>query len=369
MSDATLRVGILGCGRAAEAHASAMRATDEVDLVAAVDPAESARLRAADAWECPVFPSLEEMLRRSQIDAASVCVPPPFHGELTRRLLEEGIHVLCERPGTRSSGALRDLLQEARQRELVLMVSSKFAFVEDVRRAVELVENGVVGRPVGYRVRLCTTVPGNGDWHEQPHVSGSGVVFDNGSDAYDLLHQIGALPVARMTALLQNSWGHRGDADHTAEVICELGGGAMSEVTLSWSYPADSPHYLVVHGTDGTVRVGWEGGSWRRHGGTEWHGFGSGYDGTDAFRRQFVAFREWVRTGRPVERLADPALRLAFIESVYRASKSSTWCPLQCDEKAAEQSSVRSLARENGRPATPPRVTTPGQGRDAEIAS
>jgi predicted dehydrogenase len=95
-----LRLGLIGCGRAAERlWLAAFRAVHEVRLAAAVDP--QADRRAALSRQtpgCRMLERLEDLALGRDVDAVVVTSPPETHFDLARRALEAGCPVLVEKP-------------------------------------------------------------------------------------------------------------------------------------------------------------------------------------------------------------------------------------------------------------------------------
>jgi len=86
-----------------------------------------------------------EMIQDPSIDAVVIATPVSSHFELAMRALEQGKHVLVEKPlaGTSSEAAL--LIEAAERRRLVLMVDHTFVYTAAVRKIRELVSSGALG--------------------------------------------------------------------------------------------------------------------------------------------------------------------------------------------------------------------------------
>jgi UDP-N-acetyl-2-amino-2-deoxyglucuronate dehydrogenase len=93
-----VRVGIVGCGRIARNHVSALRGVDGVEVVAVadVDPGR-ARMFAAEHGIDRSFGGLEQMLD-GDLDAVTVCTPHAEHETGVVVAARHGLHVLCEKP-------------------------------------------------------------------------------------------------------------------------------------------------------------------------------------------------------------------------------------------------------------------------------
>jgi predicted dehydrogenase len=339
MTDEPIRLAIVGCGAIAEAHRTAVEESELTTLVAGVDPDPEARRRAAEAWGCPTFATIVDMLRETEVDAACVCAPPAFHRELCELLFEAGIHVLCEKPLAPTEDDAIAMVKRAMTAGVVLKVSSKFRYVDDLRSARRKLWEGAIGDPVSYEVAFCAQVPMGSRWNVRPEVSGGGVVMDNAAHALDVLHEVLYSPIDRVWAEFPRSTLGDGVED-SAEIQFQTRGGALGRVVLSWTYFTKDLDYLVVQGTKGTLRVGWTGGQIRRHGEREWADFGAGYDKREAFAELLQAFA--VRVHAPAPPTPDPdrdaVLAVQFIERVYEARRTGRWQDLEVEQPPLSES-------------------------------
>lgn len=97
---APLRLGLIGCGRAAERlWVPAFRAVREAQLIAVVDPRPERRaLIARDATVARALERPDALFAGREVDAAIVATPPETHGAIMRLGLQAGIPVLVEKP-------------------------------------------------------------------------------------------------------------------------------------------------------------------------------------------------------------------------------------------------------------------------------
>ena len=120
MTDDTLRIGLIGAGRIAQAaHLPALEQTPELRLTMVADPsasqAEAVAARYGARWTTDT-PSLLE----ADLDAVIVCVPDRLHAALGSMALEAGRHVLMEKPLAPTVQESEALAALAAERGLVL---------------------------------------------------------------------------------------------------------------------------------------------------------------------------------------------------------------------------------------------------------
>ena len=98
-----------------------------------------------------VFPSIngvktaEEIINDKEIDAVVVATPVFTHFTLAKKALENGKHVLIEKPMTSTVAEAEELIELAAKKGLTLMADHTFLYTGAVQKMKELVDNGMVG--------------------------------------------------------------------------------------------------------------------------------------------------------------------------------------------------------------------------------
>jgi predicted dehydrogenase len=97
------------------------------------------------------YPSLKtkkdyrEIITDSKIDLIAICTPVFSHYEIAKGALNEGKHVLIEKPMTSKSEEAEDLIDLAEKNGLKIFVDHTFVFTGAVRKMKELIENDDIG--------------------------------------------------------------------------------------------------------------------------------------------------------------------------------------------------------------------------------
>ena len=98
-----------------------------------------------------VFPSMpfsvdeNEILKSPDIDLVAVVTPAWTHYELAKRALENGKHILVEKPFTSTAAQAEELIELADKKNLKIMVDHTFLFTGAVKKIKELVDNKDLG--------------------------------------------------------------------------------------------------------------------------------------------------------------------------------------------------------------------------------
>ncbi len=89
--------------------------------------------------------SARELIEDPTIDAVAIATPVSTHYELALRALQEGKHVLVEKPLASNTDQVQHLMEVAQKRRRVLMVDHTFVYTGAVRKIKELVDGGTLG--------------------------------------------------------------------------------------------------------------------------------------------------------------------------------------------------------------------------------
>jgi predicted dehydrogenase len=316
---------LVGCGQIAKAYTDALARVADLRLVAAVDPAAAAADAFARRHGVPVHGSLEQLFAAgTRAQAALVLTPPDRHEALATALLQAGLHVLCEKPLAPSIAAAERMLAAAAAAGRLLMMGSKFRYSADVLAAHDLLAAGFCGDVVLYENVFCSHVDMATRWNARPEQSGGGVLIDNGCHSVDVARFLLG-PIARVQA----QFGRRAQpiaVEDTARLLFTSQSGALGSIDLSWSMHKETAAYVRVHGTAGTIEIGWQTSRQKRVGETDWTPFGHGYDKIGAFAAQLANFAGAI-AGRevPIIGAADALASVAVIDCAYRSQREERW--------------------------------------------
>jgi predicted dehydrogenase len=115
------------------------------ELVGIVDP-DSNRLAAAhDAFDVPAFGSLEELLATTNVDGVVVATTSASHYTVARQALQAGLHVMVEKPMVFRASEAWELVQLARDADLVLQVGYTHHYTRSAQRLHEVITGGGIG--------------------------------------------------------------------------------------------------------------------------------------------------------------------------------------------------------------------------------
>lgn len=323
-----VRFGIIGCGRIAQTHLQALGTLPEAKLTAAVENRPAAGEAVAAEHKCKLFTDYRDPALKELVDAVIICAPPNLHHPISRHFLERGVNVLCEKPLTIGSSDAVELVKLSAEKDALLMMASKFRYVDDITKAKAIVEAGILGRVVLYENSFCSRISMADRWNATKSVSGGGVLIDNGSHSADIARYLLG-PIVQVQA--QPGIPAQGlEVEDTVRVQFMTRSGVLGTFDLSWSINKDSKNYIQIFGSEGTLQVGWKGSRYCQDGSSKWIPFGTGYDKTKAFSSQLSNFIDCLKgRDKPVITAEDSLASVQVVEAAYRSAGNNHWLKIE----------------------------------------
>jgi predicted dehydrogenase len=141
-----LKVGIVGCGKIADAHATHILRVDDCEIVGVCDREP---LMARQLYErFPVkqyFNDVAELVTEARPDVIHITTPPESHFDIARFCLERGCHIYVEKPFTLDVHEALQLVELAGEKGLKLTAGHNCQFTHAARRLRALVTEGYLG--------------------------------------------------------------------------------------------------------------------------------------------------------------------------------------------------------------------------------
>ena len=258
-----LRIGFVGSGLIAWAHALGLRAMiDGGVLDASIVVVHDQRQRRAERFADAVGPaeavaSAAEVAARS--DAMWVCTPTAAHREAVDAAAAHGCAVFCEKPLSTDLAAASALVGAAEasgvpcQSGLVLRSAPVFRALRD------LLLSGALGRPMAAVFRDDQFFPIRGhyasEWRADAAQAGGGCLLEHSIHDVDILRFCFG-EVDSVMARTQNGAGHEGIED-VAAVTLSFASGMEAQLTSVWHdiLSRGSTRRIEIFCRDGMVRL------------------------------------------------------------------------------------------------------------------
>jgi len=249
-----IRLGMVGGGDGSfigTAHRIAARLDDQFELVAGAlsSTPERAHASAAKLHIAPdrsyadyAAMAIAEAQRADGIDAVVIVTPNHLHVPVAQAFVEQGIHVICDKPMATSLVEAQALARAVRERGLLFLLTHTYAGYPMVRQARERVAAGELGALRIVQVEYAQDWLGEpveregnkqAEWRADPKRAGpAGALGDIGTHAYQLARYVSGLAVQEISAELSTFVPGRVLDDHV-QAMLRFEGGARGMLWAS----------------------------------------------------------------------------------------------------------------------------------------
>ena len=202
MSFNEVKAGVVGIGFIGVAHVEALRRLG-VDVVGVVGSnPDRARAKAETAGLPAVYESVEDLA--GDVDIVHIASPNYAHADQVRKVLDAGVHVVCEKPLALNSDDTADVVARAESSNLVNAVCFNIRFYPANHQAMAMVAAGDIGEPTfitGSYHQDWLLLDTDWNWRLQPEEAGGlRAVADIGSHWLDLTRFISGRRVVEVMA-------------------------------------------------------------------------------------------------------------------------------------------------------------------------
>ncbi len=149
-----IRLGTVGTSQICRYFLGGAKLSGEFTLSAVYSRNYDTGLAFANDHGCDmVFNDLEEMAKSRTIDAVYIASPNAFHFEQSKLFLENGIHVLCEKPIATNKQEYLELLEYANNKNLIYMEAIIPRHVTHYKKVKDALES--IGKIQMARIDFC----------------------------------------------------------------------------------------------------------------------------------------------------------------------------------------------------------------------
>ena len=139
------RIGVVGVGFWGRNHLRVLKELG-VGVSAICDINRDRALKAAKEYGVEkAYTNLDEMLRKEDLNAVTICTPSVTHSECAVKALESGLHVFVEKPLASNVDECLRIIDAMNSNNRIVMTGFIERFNPAVTKAVELLEAGEIG--------------------------------------------------------------------------------------------------------------------------------------------------------------------------------------------------------------------------------
>ncbi|MBB3111065.1 putative dehydrogenase [Paenibacillus phyllosphaerae] len=371
----TIKVGIIGSGGIAGAHAAAYRKLPFVEIVAVADiiPGRAAQfIEKHGLTDTQPFDHPDELLKL-ELDGVSICTPNASHCRTSVDALRAGKHVLLEKPMSVTLQEGLEMVAAAETSGRMLSIGFQPRYDPNMKLLQRIVQSGRLGD-----VYYVETGGGRrrgmpGGTFIRKDLAGAGAMADIGCYSLDMaLNTMGYPRPVAVSAFTTNHFGrnplyhqeaHQFEVEDFGAAMVRFENDMVLQFKISWAMHMDSLGATMFLGTDAGLKVlphgtGPWSGVWDGKIGamTLFHDEFGGHTATEVplighnlnlFDEKVRDFAEAVRDNRPAPIPGDEiVIQQAIIDGILRSaeSKREVSVELPADVKATAANAPQDLA-------------------------
>ena len=260
----TLRVGIIGTGRAGWCHAMAFSRLPDVAVTALWNRTYSRAERLAAVLARPdikIFVDWRDLLERGQVDIISITTDPMARKGPFAEALAQNRHVLVEKPLALGLSEAKEMASLARQSRTVTAVSFNWRYSPAYQTSWRAIQEGQIGRLLDirtvWRMRYNPPFSSGRSWSEM-----SGALREAGSHEFDRVRFLTGWNFKSVVCSLRSARERRTDvsvdnptpSDTSALVMAEMSDRGLGVIQLTIT--AGSPErQITIGGEEGTLAL------------------------------------------------------------------------------------------------------------------
>lgn len=175
-----LKAAVIGIGNMGSNHLRVLSELSEVELVAISDINREKCIEVAKKYNIKCYADFVEMIKEETLDFVCICVPTSLHWKVARKCIENGIHVLLEKPITDKISDAEDLLMLAERKQVKLLVGHIERFNPIVQKLMDLIIEHSIGDTISIIARRVGILP--------PQIQDADVAIDMAIHDVDIIN-------------------------------------------------------------------------------------------------------------------------------------------------------------------------------------
>jgi predicted dehydrogenase len=142
-----IKLAIVGCGGMGHTHAKNFSAIKDCKLTAACDIIPERAQAFSKEFDIPyVYPDMDEMLAKCDLDAVTLVTPDATHAPLALKIIAKGKHILSEKPPATCYADAKAMADAAAQAGVINMINFSYRDSAAIQRAHQILQEGKLGR-------------------------------------------------------------------------------------------------------------------------------------------------------------------------------------------------------------------------------
>lgn len=259
-----MKYALIGCGRIATNHIKAA-VNNNLEIVAVCDviPEQMENLLAKHNLEdasIKRYTDYKVMIKENEIDLISIATESGIHGEIAIYCIENGVHLIIEKPMAMSLEDADRIITLSEQKGVKVSACHQNRFniaVQEMRKAVESgrfgkLSHGSIHVRWNRNVDYYTQAPWRGTWAQD-----GGALMNQCIHGIDLLRWMMGDEIETVYGVTKQQFHHYLEAEDLGMAVVKFKNGSVATIEGTTNvYPQNLEETLYLFGEKGTVKLG-----------------------------------------------------------------------------------------------------------------
>ena len=229
----SLRLGVVGLGRAFTLMLPTFVHDSRIKLVGATDPIAAAKSQFASDFGAPIYESIEALCASPDVEAIYIASPHQFHADHVCLAAAYGKHVLVEKPMALTLDECTRMVDATQRAGVHLIVGHSHSFNSPIKRCREIIDSGAYGT-----VKMITALNFT-DFLYRPRrpeelntQAGGGVIHSQATHQIDIVRLLGG-GLVRSVRAHTGAWDSVRPTEGAYSALLGFEGGTFATSTYS----------------------------------------------------------------------------------------------------------------------------------------
>lgn len=250
-----VNIAMIGAGGISKAHAEALKRIGDANIVAVCDVDAQRAEGLAASCGAQAFTDPEACMKEAEL--VYILTPPSFHKDIAVSAMEQGKHVMIEKPISISLEDAEAIADTAARLNRKAMVGFNMRFRPGYNKLKKLLEEGVLGPVLSYWSQRMGMGSQGGTWRTNRKQM-SGFTVESISHDIDMIRWLSGSEVASVSGSVANSRSDLPGYDDNCQAVLRMKNGQTASIQASWSSFLEFNTRGIV-GLDGTAMIGGKG--------------------------------------------------------------------------------------------------------------
>lgn len=248
-NDNTIKWGIIGLGNIANQFAADLLLVEDAALFAVASRDHNKAIEFAKKYNCvKSYDSYEALFKDDQVDIIYIATPHDSHAELSIKALENGKHVLCEKPMSLSYKDAVRMIEASKKHNKFFMEAFWTRFIPSIKEVLEKINQGIIGNIKYVKADFAFYADEKEGGRLFDKNLGGGALFDIGVYPLFLSYIVLGIPKEIIAKSIYNKNG----IDLQTSMILEY---ENSQSVLHASIVSESDMKATISGTHGYIQL------------------------------------------------------------------------------------------------------------------